>query len=90
MRGHQPGYRYEFLDDDAAAGPLVDAPIDPVAPSEQGAGPLGFGGTVRKEAVAAAGLATLAGDEFGSGPAVPMVPGTWQPDEPGAGGGGRR
>jgi PPE-repeat protein len=81
MRGHQPGYRYEFLDDDAAAGPLIDEQIHPVAPSEQGAGPLGFAGTVRKEAVAAAGLATQDGDEFGSGPSEPMVPGTWQPDE---------
>jgi hypothetical protein len=25
-------------------------------------------------------LTTLAGDEFGGGPRVPMVPGTWDPD----------
>ncbi|MGO8769389.1 MAG: hypothetical protein ACLQLD_11840, partial [Mycobacterium sp.] len=27
----------------------------------------------------AAGLTTLAGDEFGGGPKMPMVPGTWDP-----------
>ncbi|CQD04422.1 PPE family protein [Mycobacterium lentiflavum] len=79
MRGHQPGYRYEFLDFDDEAGPFVDAPaVDgPTTPSAQGAGALGFAGTVRKDAAAAAGLATLDGDGFGSGPSVPMVPGTW-------------
>jgi PPE-repeat protein len=49
--------------------------------SEQGAGNLGFAGTARKETAAqAAGLTTLAGDEFGGGPRMPMVPGTWDPD----------
>ena len=52
--------------------------------SDHGAGPLGFAGTVRKETVAAAaGLTTLAGDEFGGGPTMPMVPGTWNPDQAG-------
>jgi PPE-repeat protein len=56
--------------------------------SDQGAGNLGFAGTARKESVAgAAGLTTLAGDEFGGGPRMPMVPGTWDPD--GAGETGR-
>ena len=41
-----------------------------------GRGPLGFAGTVIKETVAAAGLTTLSGDEFGGGPKMPMVPGT--------------
>jgi PPE-repeat protein len=42
---------------------------------------LGFAGTVRNKAVEqAAGLTTLAGDEFGGGPAMPMVPGSWNPD----------
>ena len=46
---------------------------------DQGAGPLGFAGTARGEAVVeAAGLATLAGDGFGGGPSVPMLPGTWE------------
>jgi PPE-repeat protein len=39
---------------------------------------LGFAGTVRKEAGAqATGLTTLAGDEFGGGPQLPMLPNTW-------------
>ena len=52
----------------------------------QGAGLLGFAGTVRREAVpAAAGLTTLAGDDFGGGPTMPMVPGSWKPDQAGEG-----
>jgi PPE-repeat protein len=51
--------------------------------SDRGAGNLGFAGTARKETVAeVAGLTTLAGDEFGGGPSIPMVPRTWEPDEP--------
>ncbi|MGH3558626.1 MAG: PPE family protein [Mycobacterium sp.] len=49
--------------------------------SGQGGGPLGFAGTVRKETAEAAGLTTLAGDEFGGGPAMPMMPGTWDSDQ---------
>ena len=50
--------------------------------SDQGAGNLGFAGTAAKEAaVKAAGLTTLAGDEFGGGPRAPMLPGTWDPDK---------
>ena len=73
------GYRYEFLD----SGPSEESDVNPPAPltSEHGAGSLGFAGTVRREAGAAAGLATLPGDGFGGGPAVPMVPGTWDQDE---------
>ena len=49
--------------------------------SDRGAGNLGFSGTAAKETAAkAAGLTTLAGDEFGGGPRMPMVPGTWEPD----------
>ncbi|WP_009954990.1 hypothetical protein, partial [Mycobacterium intracellulare] len=44
----------------------------------------------RKEPVAAAGLTTLAADEFGDAPRMPMVPGTWPPGDgkgaPGSGG----
>jgi len=57
--------------------------------SDQGAGSLGFAGTAPEQTVrAATGLATLVADEFDSGPRMPMVPRTWDPD--GAGEGGRR
>jgi PPE-repeat protein len=59
-------------------------PQEQAVASDQGAGPLGFAGTVRKETVrAAAGLTTLSGDEFDGGPAMPMVPGSWSPDQAG-------
>ncbi|GLC05288.1 hypothetical protein Mkiyose1384_60870 [Mycobacterium kiyosense] len=52
------------------------------AASDQGAGYLGFAGTMSKEAGgAAAGMITLPEDEFGSGPKVPMIPGNWNLDE---------
>jgi PPE-repeat protein len=67
----------EFADMNIDVEPDWDGPLA----SDQGAGPLGFAGTVRKEAVEqAAGLTTLAGDEFGGGPTVPMMPGSWEPD----------
>ena len=44
------------------------------APSDRGAGPLGFSGTVSTGAAQATGLATLAGDGFGGGPSMPMLP----------------
>jgi PPE-repeat protein len=51
--------------------------------SENGAGPLGFAGTVRSEVIEqAAGLATLNGDGFGGGPSMPMVPGSWGTGRP--------
>ncbi len=63
--------------------------------SGSGAGRLGFAGTAHKDAdLPASGLTELAGGEFGSGPRMPMVPGTWDhngegpsdPDEAGGGG----
>ncbi|MGB6205371.1 PPE family protein [Mycobacterium sp.] len=72
----------EFADMNIDVDPDWGEPADnqPLA-SDNGAGPLGFAGTVRGEAVAqAAGLATLAGDEFGGGPTVPMMPGSWESD----------
>jgi PPE-repeat protein len=49
--------------------------------SGNGAGTLGFAGTAHKDtAVGAAGLTKLAGDEFGRGPQLPMVPSTWDQD----------
>jgi PPE-repeat protein len=53
------------------------------ATSDHRAGPLGFTGTVRKRDLAATGLATLADDEFGGGPVLPMVPGSWIADQSG-------
>jgi PPE-repeat protein len=41
---------------------------------------LGFAGTVSKGITQAAGLATLSGDDFGAGPNMPMLPGTWDPE----------
>jgi hypothetical protein len=36
---------------------------------------------VSKSGEQASGLATLADDGFGGGPTMPMLPGTWSPDE---------
>jgi PPE-repeat protein len=86
MKDHYRGYEFMDLDPDSKAepDPFADSgkSAASAAASGQGAGPLGFAGTARKEAdIPAAGLATLAGDDFGGGPSVPMVPGTWEPDE---------
>ena len=78
------GYGHEFMDMNVEVEPDWGAPAGGESPGstsapDQGAGPLGFAGTARGEAVVeAAGLATLAGDGFGGGPSVPMVPGTWE------------
>jgi PPE-repeat protein len=84
MNDQHRGYRYEFLDSDANDA-TEESGVDPrrrvssAVASDLGAGALGFAGTARKDAaVDAAGLATLAGDEFRGGPSVPMVPGTWE------------
>ncbi len=70
-RATKRDYGDEFIDMDADLAPSVE-------PSDCGAGRLGFAGTARKETVSqGAGLATLSGDEFGSGPTVPMLPGSW-------------
>jgi len=61
----------------------MNVDVDPdwgASASDQGAGSLGFAGTAHKQAVPATGLATLAGDDFGGGPRMPMVPGTWESD----------
>ena len=72
------GYQDMDLDFDAAPPPAATT-----TSSDRGAGTLGFTGTTRREAAAeAAGLTTLAGDAFGSGPREPMLPSTWTPDEP--------
>jgi PPE-repeat protein len=69
-KAQQLGRGYEYMD---------------LAASDQGAGTLGFAGvTAKASADNAVGLTTLAGDGFGGGPTMPMVPGSWQhcqPDE---------
>ena len=58
------------------------APDGETVASERGAGTMGFAGTTRQAGVTqAAGLATLSGDRYGGGPSVPMLPGTWDPDQ---------
>ena len=60
--------------------PAGEEPVASTVASDQGAGNLGFAGTAAKETAAkAAGLTTLAGDEFGGGPKMPMMPATWEP-----------
>jgi len=76
------GYGDEFMDMNIDVDPDWGTPPGgQTVASDQGAGNLGFAGTAAKESAAqAAGLTTLAGDEFGGGPRMPMVPGTWNPD----------
>ena len=76
-RARLRGYGDEYMD--------MNVEVDPdwggaTAASDKGAGPLGFAGTVSKGSAQAAGLATLSGGEFGAGPNMPMLPGTWDPD----------
>jgi PPE-repeat protein len=74
----------EYLDMDSDIGVIPDYGTQA---SDQGAGTLGFAGTAHKAALAqAAGLTMLAGDEFGGGPRMPMVPRTWEPGRGGADG----
>jgi PPE-repeat protein len=80
MNDNHRGYRYEFLDLDSDANEEPGLETRAPLASDRGAGALAFAGTARKEAAEAAGLAMLAGDEFGGGPSVPMVPGTWKPN----------
>jgi PPE-repeat protein len=68
----RPGRGHEYMDLE---------PDPTVSPSTHGSGPLGFAGTATKTA-AATGLATLADDDFGGGPRMPMTPSTWESDSP--------
>jgi PPE-repeat protein len=80
-RARQRGYGDEFMDMNVDVDPDWGGPPDAQSmASDRGAGNLGFAGTARSETGAAAGLTTLAGDEFGGGPSMPMVPGTWDPE----------
>lgn len=76
MRDHAD----EFMDlDSGPASGLDDTPAaGAAAGSDRGAGGLGFTGAVGKRGTAtASGLATMAGDGFGRGPSMPMLPETW-------------
>lgn len=82
---HQHGD--EFMDMNVNVDPDWDSPPGRESTSvslgsDQGAANLGFTGTVSKKTGATAvGMTTLAGDEFGSEPKLPMMPGTWNPDQ---------
>ena len=85
-RAGMRGYAHEFMEMNVNVDPYRSRPAATV--SESGAGPLGFKGTVRKRALAATGLATLADDDFGGGPVMPMVPATWNAAQSGEAGQG--
>ena len=58
--------------------PKEEEPAAATAASDSGAGALGLTRRARERSgTAAAGLTTLPGDEFGDGPRIPMLPGTW-------------
>jgi len=83
-RAGMRGYGNEYMDMNLQVDPDWGAlpGREPVAVSGQGAGALGFVGTVRRETASkAAGLAVLPGDEFGGGPQMPMLPNTWDPED---------
>jgi PPE-repeat protein len=71
-RARQRDYGDEYMDMNVDVEPDWDETVA----SDRGAGSLGFTGTARTKATAT-GLTTLAGDEFGSGPTIPMMPATW-------------
>jgi PPE-repeat protein len=83
MRGYGDEYMDMNVEVEPHGGDLSgEPPVASTVASDRGTGNLGFAGTARKETVAEpAGLTTLAGGEFGRGPSVPMMPGTWEPDE---------
>ncbi|MGE2815109.1 PPE family protein [Mycobacterium heidelbergense] len=63
------GYRYEFMDPEAAWA------------SAQSAGPLGFAGAAAKsDGPQPAGLITVTGEGLSDGPTVPMMPSSWDQD----------
>lgn len=71
----QRGYADEFAYLATDSGPETGA-------SDRGAGSFGFAGTVPQATAQPAGLITLAGDPFGGGPTLPMIPTTWDADQP--------
>jgi PPE-repeat protein len=85
-RARMKGFADEFMDMNVDVDPDWGTPEEQstTAASESGAGALGFTGTADKFGVTGAtGLTTLAGDEFGGGPSVPMLPESWGDRESG-------
>ena len=83
------GYAHEFMEMNINVDPDWGTPgRESTATSDRDAGPLGFAGTMAKSASAATGLATLADDDFGGGPAIPMLPTTWNTGQSGEAGQG--
>src|SRR5271155_3130521 len=74
QRAKQRGYGDEFADMNIDVDPdWGGEPVTSAGASDQGAGNLGFAGTVSKGSTRAAGLATLSDDEFGDGRSMPML-----------------
>jgi PPE-repeat protein len=77
----QLGRGYEYMDLDSDTEPdasMGDGRVASAEASEHGAGTIGMTGTAhRAGAGPAAGLITLADEAFGSGPRMPLLPGTW-------------
>ncbi len=82
QRARQRGHGDEFMDMNVDVSPdWGGRPGAQALASNQGAGDLGFAGTAPDQTVtAAAGLTTLAADEFDGGPRMPMVPRSWDRD----------
>jgi PPE-repeat protein len=94
---HDHADEYADMDSDFGVPPDFgdEEELAAAVASAQGAGALGFAGTTQRQRVfQAAGLTKLAEGDFGGGPRMPMVPGTWEheagnessPTEPGKGG----
>ena len=87
---HDYGDEYLDMDSDIGVPADPDKQLASAVASGVGAGTLGFAGTSPRETVAeAAGLTMLGGDEFGGGPRMPMLPGTWDQDPAGPSESGR-
>jgi PPE-repeat protein len=83
------GYSHESMEMNINVDPDWGGPNSgSTATSDHGPALLGFTGTVRKRALAATGLTTLADDDFGGGPVMPMVPATWNAGQSGEAGQG--
>lgn len=80
---HDHADEFADMDSDIGVPPKYgdDERLAAAVASGAGAGPLGFAGTAQKRTgFTASGLTKLDGDEFGGGPRMPMMPGTWEHD----------